>query len=87
MVMSRRTDLGLARQRPATTLLDYRTLLPHTRVRNGRHLKHPPGPACVVCGSVAVAEVEGNYLCAVHAIEAMDTRDGVASEETTTARM
>jgi hypothetical protein len=51
------------------------------------YLKHPPGPACVVCGSVAVAEVEGNNLCASHAIDAMDTADGAPAEETSTARM
>jgi hypothetical protein len=50
-------------------------------------LRHPPGPACTLCRSVAVAEVAGNYLCAEHAIEAMDTRDGAASEETTAASM
>jgi hypothetical protein len=36
-------------------------------------LTHPPGPACTACGSVAVAEVAGNYLCAEHAIDAMAT--------------
>ncbi len=50
-------------------------------------LRHPPGPACTSCGSVAVVEVAGNYLCAEHAIEAMDTATGPAVEETTTARM
>ena len=45
-------------------------------------LKHPSGPACVACGSVAVAEVAGSYLCAADAIDAMAT-----SDETTTARM
>jgi hypothetical protein len=51
------------------------------------YLKHPPGPACVVCGSVAVAEVAGSYLCAEHAIEAMEFDAGPTIEETTTARM
>jgi hypothetical protein len=50
-------------------------------------LRHPPGPACVACGSVAVAEVAGNYLCAADALNAMDTGSGAASEETTTARI
>jgi hypothetical protein len=50
-------------------------------------LRHPPVPACVVRGSVAVAEVAGSYLCAEHAIEAMDTDGRAPSEETTTARM
>jgi hypothetical protein len=50
-------------------------------------LKHPPGPACTSCASVAVAEVVGNYLCASHAIEAMDKTGGAPAEETSTARM
>lgn len=50
-------------------------------------LRHPPGPACTVCGSVAVAEVAGNYLCAEHAIEAMQQDAGQPVEETTTTRM
>ena len=50
-------------------------------------LRHPPGPACTLCGSVAVAEVAGNYLCAEHAIEAMEPDAGPPAEETTTARM
>jgi hypothetical protein len=50
-------------------------------------LKHPPGPACMSCASVAVAEVVGNYLCASHAIEVMDTADEAPAEETSTARM
>jgi len=51
------------------------------------YLKHPPGPACILCGSVAVAEVEGNYLCAEHAIEAMERDAGPTVEETATAGM
>ncbi len=39
-------------------------------------LRHPPGPVCASCGSVAVAEVVGTYLCAGHAIAAMDTVTG-----------
>ncbi len=50
-------------------------------------LKHPPGPACTICGSVAVAEVVGNYLCASHAIDAMDTANEAPAEETSTARI
>ena len=43
--------------------------------------------ACMLCGSVAVAEVAGNYLCAEHAIDAMERDAGPQVEETTTARM
>lgn len=50
-------------------------------------LRHPPGPACTLCGSVAVAEVAGNYLCAEHAIDAMGNNAGAPSEETSTTRM
>ena len=50
-------------------------------------LRHPPGPACTLCGSVAVAEVAGSYLCAEHAVEAMEREAGPVFEETTTARM
>lgn len=50
-------------------------------------LRHPPGPACTACGSVAVAGVAGNYLCAVDAIDAMATGSRATSEETTTAGM
>ena len=50
-------------------------------------LRHPPGPACTLCRSVAVAEVAGNYLCAEHAIEAMERDAGPTLEKTTTARM
>jgi len=50
-------------------------------------LRHPPGPACTLCGSVAVAEVAGDYLCAEHAIEAMERDAGPTVEETKTARM
>ena len=35
------------------------------------YLEHPPRPVCTPWGSVAVAEVAGNYLRAEHAIEAM----------------
>jgi hypothetical protein len=45
-------------------------------------LRHPPGPACTVCGNDAVAEVAGNYLCAVHAIGAMGAISGATGEET-----
>jgi len=51
------------------------------------YLKHPPGSACTMCGGVAVADVVGNYLCAEHAIEAINAGAGLPAEETTTARM
>jgi len=51
------------------------------------YLKHPPGSACTMCGSVAVADVVGNHLCAEHAIEAIEATTGLPAEETTTARM
>jgi hypothetical protein len=50
-------------------------------------LKHPSGPACVACGSGAVAEVAGTYLCAADAIDALATSSRATSEETSTARM
>ena len=50
-------------------------------------MTHPPDPTCTSCGSVALAEVEGNYLCVEHAIEAMESAAGTPVEETLTARM
>lgn len=50
-------------------------------------LRHPPSPACNVCGSDAVAEVAGNYLCAGHAIDAMDTSSWATNEKASNARM
>jgi hypothetical protein len=44
-------------------------------------MRHPPGPACIACGRDAVAEVAGTYLCAVHAIDAMDSITGTAGGE------
>lgn len=32
---------------------------------------HSTGYICTVCGGVAIAEIEGSYLCASHAIDAM----------------
>ena len=60
---------------------------PHCALGMEDTLRHPPGPACTLCGSVAVAQVAGCYLCAEHAIEAMQLAAGSAVEETATARM
>jgi len=37
--------------------------------------QHETGHICTVCGGVAVVDLDGNYLCATHAIEAMATID------------
>jgi hypothetical protein len=51
------------------------------------YLEHPPEPVCTLGGSVAVAEVAGNYLCAEHAIEALQRDTGQLVEETANTRM
>jgi hypothetical protein len=51
------------------------------------YLEHPPGSVCTLGGSVDVAEVAGNYLCAEHAIEAMQRDAGQSVEETASTRM
>ena len=33
--------------------------------------QHPTGFICYICEGIAVVELEGRYLCAEHAIEAM----------------
>jgi len=33
--------------------------------------QHPTGFVCYICEGIAVVELEGDYLCAEHAIEAM----------------
>lgn len=33
--------------------------------------QHPTGFICHICEGIAVVELEGQYLCAEHAIEAM----------------
>lgn len=48
---------------------------------------HPPGPPCTMCGSVAAADVVGSYLCAEHAIEAIEAAVGQPAEETATTWM
>ena len=37
----------------------------------GTHTQHPTGFICRICEGVAVVEIDGDYLCAAHAIEAM----------------
>lgn len=39
----------------------------------GTLTQHPTGFVCRVCEGIAVVELDGDYLCAVHAIEAMTT--------------
>lgn len=47
----------------------------------GMTTQHPTGFICYICEGIAVVELEGQYLCAEHAIEAMtaieiDLREG-----------
>ncbi|MGB9359906.1 MAG: hypothetical protein WCC01_15265 [Acidimicrobiia bacterium] len=35
--------------------------------------QHPTGFICYICEGIAVVDLEGKYLCAEHAIEAMTT--------------
>ena len=37
----------------------------------GMSTQHPTGFICYICEGIAVVELEGQYLCAEHAIEAM----------------
>ena len=37
----------------------------------GMSTQHPTGYICYICEGIAVVELEGQYLCAEHAIEAM----------------
>lgn len=39
----------------------------------GKNTQHPTGFICLICEGIAVVEVDGDYLCAEHAIEAMTT--------------
>jgi hypothetical protein len=39
----------------------------------GTNTQHPTGFVCSICDGVAVVELDGDYLCAAHAIEAMTT--------------
>lgn len=35
--------------------------------------QHPTGFVCRICDGIAVVELDGEFLCAEHAIEAMTT--------------
>ena len=37
----------------------------------GMSTQHPTGFICYICEGIAVVELEGQYLCAEHAIETM----------------
>jgi hypothetical protein len=46
--------------------------------------QHATGYTCHTCGGDAVVDIDGGYLCALHAIEAMITVDLRAEEPTVT---
>jgi hypothetical protein len=46
----------------------------------GTTTQHPTGFICSICEGIAVVELDGNYLCARHGIEAMVTVDLRAEE-------
>ena len=50
----------------------------------GMSKQHATGYTCHECGEVAVVDIDGHYLCAEHAIEAMITVDLRAGEPTVT---
>jgi hypothetical protein len=50
----------------------------------GMGKQHATGYTCLLCGGVAVVDIDGNYLCAHHAIEAMIEVDLRAAEPTVT---
>ena len=37
--------------------------------------QHEAGHICTVCGGIAVVDLDGDFLCGGHAIEAMATTD------------
>ena len=53
----------------------------------GMNTQHATGYTCHECGGVAVVDIDGGYLCAAHAIEAMITVDLRAEEPTVTVSM
>jgi len=53
----------------------------------GTNRQHATGYTCLMCGGVAVVNIDGGYLCAEHAIEAMITIDLRAEEPTVTVSM
>ncbi len=50
----------------------------------GMTTQHATGYICLLCGGVGVVDIDGGYLCAAHAIEAMITVDLRAEEPTVT---
>jgi hypothetical protein len=50
----------------------------------GMDTQHPTGYTCQICRGVAVVDIDGSYLCARHAIEAMIGVDLRAGEPTVT---
>jgi hypothetical protein len=50
----------------------------------GMGKQHATGYTCHMCGGVAVVDIDGHYLCARHAIEAMIEVDLRAEEPTVT---
>ena len=39
----------------------------------GMSTQHPTGFICYICEGIAVVDLDGKYLCAEHAIDAMTT--------------
>jgi hypothetical protein len=50
----------------------------------GMDTQHATGYTCHTCGGVAVVDIDGGYLCAAHAVEAMIEVDLRAEEPTVT---
>jgi hypothetical protein len=50
----------------------------------GMNTQHATGYICLLCGGVAIVDINGGYLCAAHAIEAMIDVDLRAEEPTVT---
>jgi hypothetical protein len=50
----------------------------------GMNTQHATGYTCLLCGGVAVVDIDGGYLCALHAIEAMIEVDLRAEAATVT---
>ena len=50
----------------------------------GTNKQHATGYTCLMCGGVAVVDIDGGYLCAEHAIDAMIEVDLRAEEPTIT---
>ena len=53
----------------------------------GMDTQHATGYTCHECGGIAVVDIDGGYLCAEHAIEAMITIDLRAEEPTVIVSM